>query len=66
MATDVRHHLTGFSKRSKKSVGMHWGTFILTDEPLTEPPERLAEEAKKAGLAKDEFVVIDIGETLVV
>ena len=26
---------------SKKSVGMHWGTFILTDEPVLEPRERL-------------------------
>ena len=23
--------------RSKKSVAIHWGTFILTDEPLDEP-----------------------------
>ncbi|KAI9026800.1 beta-lactamase superfamily domain-containing protein, partial [Hyaloraphidium curvatum] len=52
--------------RSKKSVGMHWGTFILTDEPVMEPPIRLAEEAAKGGLGKDEFVVVDIGATLVV
>ena len=26
---------------SKKSIGMHWGTFILTDEPVLEPKERL-------------------------
>lgn len=52
--------------RSKKSVGMHWGTFILTDEPVTEPPIRLKEEAKKGGLGEEEFVVINIGETLIV
>jgi len=26
---------------AKRSIGMHWGTFILTDEPIMEPPERL-------------------------
>ena len=26
---------------AKKSIGMHWGTFILTDEPVLEPKERL-------------------------
>ncbi|MDX1709014.1 MAG: MBL fold metallo-hydrolase, partial [Desulfobacterales bacterium] len=28
--------------RSKQSVAIHWGTFILTDEPLDDPPQRLA------------------------
>ena len=28
--------------RSRKSVAIHWGTFILTDEPLDEPPRKLA------------------------
>lgn len=27
--------------QSAFSVGIHWGTFILTDEPLTEPPNKL-------------------------
>ena len=26
---------------AKKSIGMHWGTFILTDEPVLEPREKL-------------------------
>ncbi len=26
---------------AKQSMGIHWGTFILTDEPLTEPPQLL-------------------------
>ena len=25
---------------AKKSIGMHWGTFILTDEPVLEPRDR--------------------------
>ena len=28
--------------RARELVGMHWGTFILTDEPLDEPPRALA------------------------
>ncbi len=28
--------------RCRRAVGMHWGTFRLTDEPLGEPPLRLA------------------------
>jgi N-acyl-phosphatidylethanolamine-hydrolysing phospholipase D len=30
-------------------VGMHWGTFRLTDEPLAEPPERLRAAWERAG-----------------
>ena len=26
---------------AKKAIGMHWGCFILTDEPVTEPPKLL-------------------------
>jgi N-acyl-phosphatidylethanolamine-hydrolysing phospholipase D len=26
---------------SKKSVAIHWGTFILTDESLDQPPAKL-------------------------
>ena len=29
---------------AKKAIGMHWGCFILTDEPVTEPPILLKEE----------------------
>lgn len=49
---------------AEKSVGIHWGTFILTDEPLDEPPIRLAAAVKKAGLDSDDFVVLKHGETL--
>ncbi|TPX33757.1 hypothetical protein SmJEL517_g03453 [Synchytrium microbalum] len=52
--------------KSQKSVGMHFGTFILTDEPVNEPPKKLKEEAKAAGLAEDEFITIEIGESIVV
>lgn len=50
--------------KSQFSVGMHWGTFVLTDEPVTSPPRVLKEEAAKIGLAQDAFVVMDIGQTI--
>ena len=50
--------------RSKKSVGMHWGTFLnLTDEPLDEPPARFkAVEAKKIPL--EDFISPKHGEII--
>jgi hypothetical protein len=42
---------------------MHWGTFILTDEPLDEPPKRLESARRDAGLTPEEFFVMKHGET---
>lgn len=49
---------------SRLSVAMHWGTFILTDEPMDEPPRRLAEAVRDAGRPSDEFRSLMHGETL--
>jgi N-acyl-phosphatidylethanolamine-hydrolysing phospholipase D len=49
---------------AKRSLGVHWGTFSLTDEPLDEPPRVLLQARRASGLAHDEFVTIAIGETL--
>ena len=52
--------------KARRSLAIHWGTFAnLTDESLYEPPERLAEERTKAGLAEDDFFVLKHGETRV-
>ena len=48
---------------AKRSIGMHWGTFKLTQEPLAEPPVLLAHEADAAGLGSDVFTSMKIGET---
>jgi N-acyl-phosphatidylethanolamine-hydrolysing phospholipase D len=48
---------------AKRSLGVHWGTFALTDEPLDEPPRVLAEERGRRGLTANEFFTIAIGET---
>jgi N-acyl-phosphatidylethanolamine-hydrolysing phospholipase D len=52
--------------RAHRSLAMHWGTFVLTDEPLGEPPLALAREAAAAGLAPGEFTTIAVGETVVI
>lgn len=57
----IMHRETG----AQKSIGMHWGTFKLTREPLGEPPVLLAREAAAAGLSADEFSTMKIGETRV-
>ncbi|HEY0856911.1 MAG TPA: MBL fold metallo-hydrolase [Albitalea sp.] len=48
---------------AKRSLGVHWGTFELTDEPLDEPPRVLLRERAAKGLGEHEFFVVAIGET---
>jgi len=50
---------------SRKSVAIHWGTFVLTDEPLDEPPLRLEKELLKQGIPAAEFLVLKHGETII-
>jgi len=38
-----------------RSFGMHWGTFILTDEPVKSPPEELEKALDDRGQASDFF-----------
>ena len=45
------------------SVGMHWGTLDLSEEPAWEPPERFQKAAAKAGVARDKPWLMKIGET---
>lgn len=55
--------------RARKVVGMHWGTWIMSDEEWDEPPRLLREELRKEGLEKkqgqehDWFAVVNMGET---
>ena len=48
---------------AKLSIGVHWGTFELTDESLDEPPRHLAEARRAKGLPDESFVTLAIGET---
>eukprot|EP00743_Colponemidia_sp_Colp-15_P005208 GILK01005603.1.p1 GENE.GILK01005603.1~~GILK01005603.1.p1 ORF type:complete len:417 (+),score=39.95 GILK01005603.1:30-1253(+) len=50
--------------RSRQSVAMHWGSFVLTDEPILEPPRRLAEELQHRNIDAKSFAVLKHGETL--
>jgi N-acyl-phosphatidylethanolamine-hydrolysing phospholipase D len=49
--------------RARRSVAMHWGTFVLTDEPMDEPPQRLAAARSAAGVSNEDFFVMRHGET---
>ena len=55
--------LTRSADRLPPCLALHWGTFRLTDEPVTEPPELFAEEWKKAGLPADANWTFSHGET---
>ncbi|HXY39214.1 MAG TPA: MBL fold metallo-hydrolase [Vicinamibacteria bacterium] len=48
---------------ARLTVGMHWGTFDLADEPLDEPPRRFLAEAARRGLQRRTRVMA-VGETL--
>lgn len=46
-----------------KSLGVHWGTFILSDEPLDEPPRRFLDAARAQGIPENDVFVLQPGET---
>lgn len=56
----VRIH---YDVKSRFSVGMHWGTFVLADEDLDEPPRLLKEITEEEGI-EDEFITVRHGQTL--
>jgi N-acyl-phosphatidylethanolamine-hydrolysing phospholipase D len=48
---------------AKRSLGVHWGTFELSDEALDEPPRVLIKERAAQGVADEAFFVSAIGQT---
>ena len=48
--------------RSKKVLGIHWGTFVLSLEPIMEPPKRFKDNAENFGFKKDDALIFKIGE----
>jgi N-acyl-phosphatidylethanolamine-hydrolysing phospholipase D len=48
---------------AKASVGVHWGSFELSDEALDEPPRALAAARAEQHVAETQFFVLAIGET---
>jgi L-ascorbate metabolism protein UlaG (beta-lactamase superfamily) len=49
--------------RARRSLAIHWGTFVLSDEPLTDPPVKLGEALRSRGIPAEEFLVLRHGET---
>ena len=47
---------------SRKSLGIHWGTFKLTTENYLEPPALLNRFLNKSNMSGDVFVTTDIGD----
>jgi len=45
------------------ALPIHWGTFRLTDEAMTEPPERFRAAWEHAGLSPDDLLLMRHGET---
>lgn len=44
------------------TLGFHWGTFQLTDEPIDEPADRLAAALAREGIDPARFRTLDPGE----
>jgi L-ascorbate metabolism protein UlaG (beta-lactamase superfamily) len=56
----VRAHL---DLKARRSLGMHFGTFQLTDEAIDAPVLALRQAQAEAGVAEAEFDVLAFGET---
>lgn len=50
--------------KCQKALGIHWGTWVLTEEEVLEPPRMLKEALKWKGLEEEGlFEVCDIGDS---
>lgn len=49
---------------ARKAWAVHWGTFILTDEPIQQPMAELAMALREQGVSPDDFMLPAIGETI--
>jgi L-ascorbate metabolism protein UlaG (beta-lactamase superfamily) len=45
-----------------RALGIHWGTFQLTDEARDAPVEGLTTALRAAGIARDRFVAAEAGD----
>lgn len=61
-ALGVKHLIGHYLENSTKCASRTW---VLTSEPVLEPPELLRKECEKVGLGADEFLVPALGETVV-
>jgi N-acyl-phosphatidylethanolamine-hydrolysing phospholipase D len=52
----------GVDVRAQRLLGGHYGTFDLTDEPLSDPPRRFHAEAARRGMDTARIWTPAIGE----
>jgi len=52
----------GRDLNSKKMIGMHWGTVVLSLEPILEPAKRFKNSAKQFGYDPDDAIIFKIGQ----
>tara|TARA_B100001996_G_scaffold265018_1_gene206803 strand:- start:447 stop:1502 length:1056 start_codon:yes stop_codon:yes gene_type:complete len=52
----------GKDLNSKKIIGMHWGTVVLSLEPILEPPRRFKNSAKQYGYESSNAIIFKIGQ----
>tara|TARA_B100000378_G_scaffold219747_1_gene183068 strand:+ start:817 stop:1806 length:990 start_codon:yes stop_codon:yes gene_type:complete len=48
--------------KSNKVIGMHWGTIVLSLEPIMEPPFRFKNSAEKYNFKKEDAIIFKIGQ----
>lgn len=48
---------------ARRAIGMHFGTFQLTDEAIDQPVRDLAAARRRHGLAESDFATLAFGET---
>jgi N-acyl-phosphatidylethanolamine-hydrolysing phospholipase D len=50
--------------KCKRAMGIHWGTWVLTEEDVLEPPRLLKDALKKQNIPEEGvFDVCEIGES---
>jgi len=52
----------GQDLKSKKVLGMHWGTVVLSLEPIMEPKQRFKKNAINFGYREEDATIFKIGE----
>ena len=52
----------GKDLKSKKMLGMHWGTVVLSLEPILEPAKRFKDSANQFGYSPDDAIIFKIGQ----
>lgn len=61
--TDPEEAVQAFADlRGRVLLGMHWGTFDMTDEPFDEPPRRMRAETARRGIPPERAWVLALGE----